>query len=37
MVYVCEEEDHELEIFEVGDVYDLLKCKKCGQLGTEWN
>ena len=37
MVYVCEEEDHELEIFEVGDVDDLLKCKICGQLGTEWN
>ena len=34
---MCEEGEHELEIFEVGDVYDLLGCKICGQLGTEWN
>lgn len=32
----CEDEDHELEIFEEGDAFDLMKCKKCGQLGTEW-
>ena len=37
MVLVCEEGEHELEIFEVGDVYDLLRCKICGQLGTGWN
>lgn len=37
MVLVCEEGEHELEIFEVGDVYGLLRCKICGQLGTEWN
>lgn len=37
MVLACEENEHELEIFEVGDVYDLLRCKICGQLGTEWN
>lgn len=32
---MCEEGEHELEIFEVGDVYDLLRCKICGQLATE--
>lgn len=37
MNLACDEEDHDLEIFEVGDLYDLLKCKKCGQLRTEWS
>lgn len=37
MILVCEEDEHDLEIFEVGDLYDLLKCIKCGQLRTEWN
>lgn len=36
MVLTCEDDDHELEIFEVGDAFDTLKCKKCGQLGMEW-
>lgn len=34
---MCEEDEHDLEIFEVGDAYDLLICKKCSQLATEWS
>lgn len=34
---MCEEDDHDLEIFEVGIEYDLLRCKKCGQLATRWD
>lgn len=37
MVLVCEEQDHELDLFEVGDLYDTFECTKCGQLQMWWN